>query len=76
MKTISLLLEGTMKLNGGRERLYSLDLNHLENNENFVQDFSYSDLQPPNEIEGQITDEVVEAETYAQLAGNFLWRKP
>ena len=24
----------------------SLDLNHLESNENFVQDFSYSDLQP------------------------------
>ena len=27
LKMISLLLEGTMKLNGGRERLYSLVLN-------------------------------------------------
>jgi len=27
LKTIALLLEGTMKLNGGRERLYSLVLN-------------------------------------------------
>ena len=39
----------------------SLDLDHLEGNENLVQDFSYPDLQPPNAIDCQVADEDLEA---------------
>ena len=42
----------------------SLDLNHLENNENFVQDFSYSDLQPPKAIDCQDAAEDLEVHTH------------
>ena len=59
----------------------SLDLNHLERKENFVQDFSYSDLQPPNAIGCQVADESMEMiqedslpfcfESFQFLKGNF-----
>ena len=42
----------------------SLDLNHLESNENFVQDFSYSDLQPPKAIDCQVAAEDLEVDTH------------
>ena len=45
----------------------SLDLDHLEGNENFVQDFSYSKLQPLNSIDCQVADEYLEAGLYDQM---------
>jgi len=45
----------------------SLDLDHLESNENFVQDFSYSDLQPPNAIGCQVADEGMEVDILDQM---------
>ena len=42
----------------------SLDLNHLESNENFVQDFSYLDLQPPKAIDCQVAAEGLEVDTH------------
>ena len=45
----------------------SLDLDHLEGNENLVQDFSYPDLQPPNAIDFQVADEDLEVGTYDQM---------
>jgi len=42
----------------------SLYLNHLESNENFVQDFSYSDLQPPKAIDCQVATEDLEVHTH------------
>jgi len=42
----------------------SLDLNHLENNENFVQDFSYSELHPPKAIDCQVAAEDLEVHTH------------
>jgi len=39
--------------------LTSLDLDPLERNENFVQDFSYSDLQPPKAIDCQIAADLM-----------------
>ena len=45
----------------------SLDLDHLERNENLFQDFSYSDLQFPNAIDCQVADEDMEAGTYDQM---------
>ncbi|MCY6488330.1 hypothetical protein, partial [Actinobacillus pleuropneumoniae] len=41
-----------------------LDLIHLESNENFVQDFSYSDLQPPKAIDCQVAAEDLEVDTH------------
>ena len=41
-----------------------LDLNHLESNENFVQDFSYSDLQPSKAIDCQVAAEDLEVDTH------------
>ena len=49
----------------------SLDLNHLESNENFVQDFSYSDLQPPKSIDCQVAAEDLEVDThYLMIQGD------
>ena len=45
----------------------SPNLDHLEGNENLVQDFSYPDLQPPNAIDCQVADEAMEAGTYDQM---------
>ena len=45
----------------------SLDLDHLEGNENLVQDFSYPDLQPPNAFDCQVANKDLEAGTYAQM---------
>ena len=42
----------------------SLDLNHLESNGNFVQDFSYSDLQPPKAIDCQVAAKDLEVDTH------------
>ena len=45
----------------------SFDLDHLEDNEILVQDFSYLDLQPLNVINCQVVDEDSEARTYDQM---------
>ena len=45
----------------------SLDINYLEGNKIFVQDFSYLDLQPQNAIECQVAEEDLEAGTYDQM---------
>ena len=45
----------------------SLDLDHLERNENLVQDFSYSDFQPSKAIDFQVADEDMEAGTCDQM---------
>ena len=45
----------------------SLDLDHLEGNENLVQDLSCLDLQPPKAIDCQVADEDMEAGTYDQM---------
>ena len=45
----------------------SFDLDHLESNENLVQDLSYPELQPPNAIDCQVADEDMEAGTYDQM---------
>lgn len=42
----------------------SLDLDHLESKENFVQDCSYSDLQPPKAIDCQVAAEDLEMDTH------------
>ena len=45
----------------------SLDLNHLESNENLVQDLSYPELQPLNAFDCQVADEGMEVDTYDQM---------
>jgi len=45
----------------------SLDINCLEGNKIFVQDFSYLDLQHQNAIECQVAEEELEAGTYDQM---------
>ena len=45
----------------------SLDLDPLEHDENFVPDFSYSYLQPPNAIGCQVADEGMEADIFDQM---------
>ena len=45
----------------------SLDLKHLESNENFVQDFSYSDLQPLKAIDCQVAAEDLEVDTHGLM---------
>lgn len=42
-------------------------MDHIESNENLVQDFSYLDFQPPNAIDCQVADEDMEADTYDQM---------
>ena len=41
-----------------------MSTSHLESNENFVQDFSYSDLQPPKAIDCQVAAEDLEVDTH------------
>ncbi len=45
----------------------SLDLDHLKGNENLVQGFSYPELQPPNAIDFQVTNEDLDARPYDQM---------
>lgn len=45
----------------------SLNLDHLEGNENLVPDFSYSTLQSPKAISCQVADEEMEAGTCDQM---------
>ena len=42
-------------------------MDHLESNENLVQDLSYLELQPPNAFDCQVEDEGMEANTYDQM---------
>ena len=42
-------------------------LDHLESNENLVQDLSYPELQPPNAIDCQVANDGMEANTYDQM---------
>ena len=51
----------------------NLDLDHLECNENLVQDSSYSYFQPSKAIDSQVADEDMEAGTYDQMIqGDFV----
>jgi len=50
-----------------------MSTSHLESNENFVQDFSYSDLQPPKAIDCQVTAEDLEVDTHdLMIQGDFV----